>query len=69
MSEFDPGKPATVYDELNDRAFAWQPEWSASYREHAVLHDAERGIMEWEGLLLAGWWSVEDGAPPLSAAG
>jgi hypothetical protein len=54
MSEFDPSRPALVYDQLNDETFEWLP------ARHGVDHEryAERwgnGIIAWDGLLLAGW--------------
>jgi hypothetical protein len=31
MNEFDPAKPATVHDRLNDRTFGWKPETITVY--------------------------------------
>ena len=56
MRDFDPSKRATVYDELNDEWFEWKPADCAQlYRECANLHDEKRHVIEWDGVLLAGW--------------
>lgn len=60
MSEFDPSRPATVHDSLNDRMIEWQPEWVWSFRKHRAHAD---GVIEWDGLLLDGWQKIENAAP------
>jgi hypothetical protein len=35
MGEFDPGKPARVYDNLNERFFDWDTEDAEHYRQTA----------------------------------
>jgi hypothetical protein len=69
MSEFDPTKPSRVHDVLNDRTFAWKPEWAAHYRRHAKENGP--GVIEWDGRLLDGWslgdvveFKRRDEAPP-----
>jgi len=54
MSEFDPSRPALVYDQLNDETFAWLPDrHGIDYRRYAKPHSDE--VVAWDGLLLAGW--------------
>ena len=58
MSEFDPSKRSMVHDALNDKMFEWEPEnYLKNYREHAE-EDSE-GIVAWDGLLLDGWYELE----------
>ena len=61
MSEFDPTRASMVHDSLNDKTFAWKPEWAESYREYANNHAP--GVIEWDGLLLDGWSTAEDIKP------
>jgi hypothetical protein len=35
MAEFDPSKPARVYDNLNEAFFDWRPEDAEHYRQTA----------------------------------
>ena len=60
MRSFSPSEPAIVFDELNDKLFCWKPEWADSYEEHRTVHDRERGVIEWDGLLLAGWFDESE---------
>jgi len=54
MSEFDPSRPALVYDQLNDETLEWLPiRHRILYERYATRHDD--GIVAWDGLLLAGW--------------
>jgi hypothetical protein len=54
MAEFNPTAPALVYDELNDRVFAWRPdEWGKDFATMSSRHGPD--LIEWDGLLLAGW--------------
>ena len=55
MSEFDPDRPARVYESLNDETFDWLPERDAeSYRKYADGVQSD-GQVNWDGLLLQGW--------------
>ena len=61
MNAFDPTKRALVYDELNDKIFEWNPrDWAGAYNQYAKTHDKKRGVIEWDGLLLAGWKPLPD---------
>ena len=54
MSEFDPSRPALVYDALNDETFEWLPaRHGVDYERYA--EPFKEGIVAWDGLLLAGW--------------
>jgi hypothetical protein len=46
-----------IHDSLNDKTFAWKPEWAANYREHAT--DDGSGVIGYDGLLLDGWNEVQ----------
>jgi hypothetical protein len=65
MSEFDPTKPALVHDQLNDKMFDWQPErYLEHYQQYATLDfDLDKGLVEWDGLLLDGWKEHQDSPP------
>jgi hypothetical protein len=53
MSEFDQAKPALVHDQLNDKETV---RYLVHYRQYATLDfDPEKGLVEWDGLLLEGW--------------
>ncbi len=52
MNTFDPTRPATVHDRLNDKTIEWKPEWAEHYREHAIVDGETVG---WDGLILDGW--------------
>ena len=55
MRSFNPSQPAMVYDELNNEWFEWKPpDYAQLYRECSNLHET-RHVIEWDGLLLAGW--------------
>src|SRR5215207_8651214 len=55
MRSFDPSKAAEVYDELNGEWFEWRPyKYERLYRECSNVHDEQRQVIEWDGLLLAG---------------
>ena len=61
MKSFDPTKRVLVYDELNDKIFEWNPkDWAGAYATYAKTHDKKRGVIEWDGLLLAGWKELPD---------
>jgi hypothetical protein len=65
MSEFDPWKPAMVHDQLNDKVFEWEPErYLMHYRKYArPSFDSDKGLVEWDGLLLDGWMERPRGKP------
>lgn len=52
MSEFDPTKRCWVHEQLNDVTFAWDP---------PAPHGP--GIVNWDGLLLDGWWPWDERPP------
>jgi hypothetical protein len=55
MSEFDPSKQSMVHDALNDNTFSWEPKKCLeNYREKE-----SDDVVEWDGLLLDGWYEVE----------
>lgn len=58
MSTFDPTKPCTVHDRLNDDLFRWQPEWGEHYRKYA-FEEVWPGVIGWDGLLLDGWTPLD----------
>jgi hypothetical protein len=58
MSEFDPTEPAMVHDAMNDRIFAWSPDFEWSFAKYARGHAP--GIISFDGLLLDGWTDIED---------
>ena len=75
LSSFYPSKPAMLYDELNDVLFEWTPDritadynadgviknitWEQAWERCSTMHDAQRGVIEWDGLLIAGWSPAE----------
>ena len=61
MKAFDPTRRVLVYDELNDKIFEWNPkDWAGAYNKYARTHDKKRGVIAWDGLLLAGWKELPD---------
>jgi hypothetical protein len=62
MAEFDPAKPALVHDKLNDQTIDWN---AGRYQRHceAFATPFGPGVVEWDGLLLDGWKSRQDGPP------
>jgi hypothetical protein len=59
MAEFDPGKPARVYDYLNDDLFPWDPANAAHYRRWARPYKARPELIDYHGLELLGWLPTE----------
>jgi hypothetical protein len=47
MSEFDPTEPAMVHDALNDRSFAWSPDFEWSFAKHA--REQAPGVINFDG--------------------
>lgn len=66
MSDFDPSKPATVYDERNKQFVPWDPAWEKDYRIYCKPGDD--GTTEFGGLRLTGWLPSE-AAQPASPTG
>jgi hypothetical protein len=61
MSEFDPGQPARIYDNLNERFFEWDPEqWADHYRETAQPYTDKgyEALTKYDGLGLLGWLQI-----------
>jgi len=67
MSEFDPHKPARLYDNLNDRFFDWDPKrWADHYRQHAQPYKdpGYEELTDYDGVELLGWRPIDDGRNP-----
>jgi hypothetical protein len=58
MAEFDPGKPARVYDYLNEGFFDWDPRQADHYRKWARPAAGAPGLIDYDGLELLGWRPV-----------
>ena len=60
MAEFDPDKPARVYDNLNERFFDWEPKWAEHYRQWARPFDRKgyEELTDYDGIELLGWYPV-----------
>ncbi len=56
MSEFDPSHHCWVHEQMNDISFAWEPKRVEDYRRDAICGAHGPGVVEWDGLLLDGWW-------------
>lgn len=37
MSEFEPARPSMVHGRLNEKTFAWNPEWAENYRRMRTI--------------------------------
>lgn len=62
MSEFDPGKPARIYDNLNEVFFDWDPSKEADhYRAYAKPYEGRgyEGLIAFDGLELLGWLPID----------
>jgi hypothetical protein len=55
MAEFDPAKPARVYDYLDDDLFDWDPSKANHYRRWARQYKARPELIDYDGLELLGW--------------
>jgi hypothetical protein len=57
MSEFDPDKPARIYDNLNEMFFEWDPKWADHYRQTAGPYKGKsyEELTDYDGLELLGW--------------
>ena len=58
MTEFDPDKPARIYDQLNEELFEWDPKWANHYREFAGPYRGREELFDYDGLELLGWRPV-----------
>jgi hypothetical protein len=60
MSEFDPDKPARIYDNLNEMFFEWDPKWADHYRQTAGPYKGKgyEELTDYDGLELLGWCPV-----------
>jgi hypothetical protein len=64
MAEFDPDKPARIYDYLNERFFDWDPKNAEHYRQTARPFK-DKGYEEltaYDGVELLGWYAAR--TPP-----
>ena len=57
MGEFDPDKPARIYDSLNEEFFDRDPANAADYRKWARSFRGTDEV-EWDGIMLLGWQPV-----------
>ena len=57
MAEFDPDKPARIYDNLNERFFDRDPEAAEHYRQTARSYKGMGydELTDYDGLELLGW--------------
>ena len=60
MAEFDPDKPARIYDNFNEEFFNWDPKDAARYRQRArpYLRSGYEMLIDYDGLELLGWCPV-----------
>ena len=60
MAEFDPDKPARIYDNLNDWFFDWDAKDAAHYRQWARPYRRKgwEELTDYDGLELLGWYPV-----------
>ena len=60
MAEFDPDKPARIYDNLNETFFDWDPKKSEHYRQRArpFKDKGYEELTDYDGLELLGWYPV-----------
>ena len=56
LRTFDPSRnDVMVWDDLNEEALRWRPEWAEQYRRAGDLN----GANNFDGLLLTGWRLVD----------
>ena len=55
MAEFDPHKPARLYDALNESFFHWDPRMAGHYFRWAGPYKAHEELTDYDGLELLGW--------------
>jgi hypothetical protein len=55
MIEFDPDKPARLYDRLNEELFLWDPKWADHYREFSGPYRGYEELTDYDGRELLGW--------------
>jgi|HubBroStandDraft_5_1064220.scaffolds.fasta_scaffold159326_1 hypothetical protein len=58
MAEFDPGKPARVYDYLNEDFFDRNPADADHYRQWARPYRGHPELIDHDGLELLGWQPI-----------
>jgi hypothetical protein len=60
MSEFDPDKPARIYDNLNEGFFDWDPKNAEHYRQTArpFKDKGYEELTDYDGVELLGWYAV-----------
>ena len=60
MAEFDPGKPARIYDNVNERFFYWDPKNAEHYRQTArpFKDKGYEELTDYDGVELLGWYAV-----------
>jgi hypothetical protein len=57
MSEFNPSRRVMAHDRLNDYTFTWKPQKF----DWGYATPNSRGVIEWDGLLLDGWYEAKRG--------
>jgi hypothetical protein len=58
MTEFNPDKPARLYDKLNESFFDWDPRQAGHYRRWARPYEERPDLIDYDGLELLGWQPV-----------
>ena len=60
MAEFDPDKPARIYDNLNEAFFDWDPKNAEHYRQTArpFKDKGYEELTDYDGVELLGWYAV-----------
>jgi hypothetical protein len=55
MTEFEPDRPARLYDLLNEEFLAWNPADAACYRDWARPYVGAPDLINYDCLELLGW--------------
>lgn len=55
MKDFDPTKPARLYEQLNDALYYWPGAPAAEWQERASWHDQAEAVVNFDGLLFDAW--------------